>query len=688
MASLDYRLKPVFSIKECMTCGALYTRNCGCLKGSLEDKILVPVPDSSQQPPQNCATCGDPVDGLNCQSCAFVRKCLNEGWYTIHDENEILNTPESSNHNTNVVSAPQEPFVLNQDPGENSSQSPLQINHNCCYKCGDSLDGIFCQQCTCKSCGNGAHIGYNCSQKVLIISNPEQCNQTINELPHTLPSVHPTCNYEDENSFTYDSKLNSFNNSPNVLTHPPQLQFETYLCELCGNNTHYGYDCPPQFPLVYEQEPHYYEQNSCYYPNSFGFDQYQPPQFPVNNPPQETSREILQAQKDLIEAIQAFLKEYDHIPPNEKCRALLLAEERFLKIKQAMEEEQNQPGVMQELLLKLMDDLQILKGKARDNFLKDVCTFLRKFSSIPFGVTPKVILIAWESFSEIKDTLMDKQYRQEDIQELMSKLLEDVQNISKVFSEYINCPSWNRPLFYFDDYYDKYTVIWRRPKAITPDEPSEEPEYSLIMEDEHLDTISATESDKVINRDIPITSPKIDFLSEEFAGELAPILPDIHEADFDEEEDICDDDTSSEDDDFEDIEYVDATPPNSELVSLEEVEDIILRDKLSNVYLLISKIETLNDNPTLSSFSNSDNSLTDHTEEMRSGSTTTHANNSLLDSDNPNDPLLELPEFESFHFDLDPSFSRPPLEPPDVEISLIIETNAPVINDVDELNKE
>ncbi|GJX54767.1 hypothetical protein Tco_0283136 [Tanacetum coccineum] len=249
------------------------------------------------------------------------------------------------------------------------------------------------------SCGNGAHIGYNCPPKVPIISNPEQCNQTINELPQTLPSVHPTCNYEDENSFTYDSKPNSFNDSPSVLTHPPQLQFETYLCELCGNNAHYGYDCPPQFPLVYEQEPcynqnfndnyfpqnsqsssqqylccencggphetfqcqpmneDYYEQNSCYDPNSFGFDQYQPPQFPVNYPPQETSREILQAQEDLMEAIQAFLKEYDHIPPNKKCMALLLADERFLKIKQVMREEHNQPEVMQELLLKLMDDL-------------------------------------------------------------------------------------------------------------------------------------------------------------------------------------------------------------------------------------------------------------------------------------------------------------------------------------------
>ncbi|GJV13834.1 hypothetical protein Tco_1355375 [Tanacetum coccineum] len=99
-----------------------------------------------------------------------------------------------------------------------------------------------------------------------------------------------------------------------------------------------------------------------YNSNLSGFDQYQASQFPVNYPSQETNKEILQAQKDLMEAIQAFLKEYDHIPPNEKCMALLLAEERFLKIKQTMEEEQNQPKVMQELLFKLMNDLKILKG--------------------------------------------------------------------------------------------------------------------------------------------------------------------------------------------------------------------------------------------------------------------------------------------------------------------------------------
>ncbi|GJR06413.1 hypothetical protein Tco_0529397 [Tanacetum coccineum] len=41
--------------------------------------------------------------------------------------------------------------------------------------------------------------------------------------------------------------------------------------------------------------------------------------------------EMLQAREDLMEAIQAFLKKYDHISPKEKCMALALAEKRFLK---------------------------------------------------------------------------------------------------------------------------------------------------------------------------------------------------------------------------------------------------------------------------------------------------------------------------------------------------------------------
>ncbi|GKA35461.1 hypothetical protein Tco_0721952 [Tanacetum coccineum] len=68
--------------------------------------------------------------------------------------------------------------------------------------------------------------------------------------------------------------------------------------------------------------------------------------------------ELLQARENLIETIQAFLKEYDRIPPDEKCMALLLAEERFLKIKQAVEEEQNQPEIVRSHLLNLSEDIE------------------------------------------------------------------------------------------------------------------------------------------------------------------------------------------------------------------------------------------------------------------------------------------------------------------------------------------
>ncbi|GKC83600.1 hypothetical protein Tco_1139317 [Tanacetum coccineum] len=57
---------------------------------------------------------------------------------------DLLNTSESSNDNINIVSAPREPFVFNQDPDKNSSRSPPHIDHHCCYECGDSVDDIVC----------------------------------------------------------------------------------------------------------------------------------------------------------------------------------------------------------------------------------------------------------------------------------------------------------------------------------------------------------------------------------------------------------------------------------------------------------------------------------------------------------------------------------------------------------------
>ncbi|GJV39699.1 hypothetical protein Tco_1418139 [Tanacetum coccineum] len=279
-----------------------------------------------------------------------------------------------------------------------------------------------------------------------------------------------------------------------------------------------------------------------YNSNSSGFDQFQPPQFPViHQPPQEASAEILQARENLMNSIQ---------------------------------------------------------------------TFLNKFNRISFRETPKVLLLAWEMFFEIKQACREKYHQPTDVQELLHKLLKDLQLISEELADYINTPNWNRHAFYDDDDDEEYT------NANTPDLSTEEPDNSL-------------------NTSI-VYSPKIDSFLEEFTGKLAPtspIPPGIHEAD--------------DDDSFKDIDYVKASPPDSELVSLEEVEDDILRDKLSNIYLLIAKIESLNDNPTPSFLSFSNNSLPEfetfshHTEETRSGSTTTHADNSL-------------PEYDSIHFEIEP----------------------------------
>nr|GEW11610.1 hypothetical protein [Tanacetum cinerariifolium] len=145
---------------ECSSCGDLCTTDYCCSDGSLRDKIICDLnktPDFFQEPPQNCPKCGNPVDGHYCQGCALLRKKLKEDLFTYCIENGILqdflDASEPSNGNTNVANALQEPFIVKQDPGKNSSQSPPHINHHCCYRCGDSLEDIFCHQCTCESYG-------------------------------------------------------------------------------------------------------------------------------------------------------------------------------------------------------------------------------------------------------------------------------------------------------------------------------------------------------------------------------------------------------------------------------------------------------------------------------------------------------------------------------------------------------
>ncbi|GJT20862.1 hypothetical protein Tco_0890799 [Tanacetum coccineum] len=297
-----------------------------------------------------------------------------------------------------------------------------------CVFCGSLSDEYGCPCSTCKLCGNDAHYGYYCPSQVPFVYNQDPCfNQNLDNFPQTS------------------------------LSFPQQ-----YLCcEDCGG-PHATFECQPM-------------NQSFYNSNSSGFDQIQPPQYSVvHQSPQETDMEMNQAREDLMEAIQAFLKKYNHIPPKEKCMALALAEERFLKVKQAFEEEQNQLEIIQELLLQLIHDLQRLAK-----------------------IQPK----------QAEEKGINKQVQKKQEEKSIAELLAEEQ-AATINSLYQN-PDLLQIFIYQDDDnddddYDEESILSMNtdmfetpsPDAITTSTLIEEPKDSLIIEDEDINTILEKESDE------------------------------------------------------------------------------------------------------------------------------------------------------------------------------------------------
>nr|GFA89277.1 hypothetical protein [Tanacetum cinerariifolium] len=194
--------------------------------------------------------------------------------------------------------------------------------------------------------------------------------------------------------------------------------------------------------------------------------------------------------------------------------------------------------------------------------------------------------------------------------------------------------------------------------TITPVLSTEETDNSLSMGDEHLDIIPTTESDEVIKSSVE----DLVSIPSEFEG-IPDTMCDVHlvsnptplEAKdhvkivINSNDDIC----SSDDDSLykENIEYVEASPYDSELVAeivipkvgvidddiLLTIKDDILREKLLNVNLLIATIEALNDNLTPSS-------------DCKTKSPSTSLNSFLEETNTFHN---SLPEFEKFYFDLE-----------------------------------
>nr|GEX39481.1 retrovirus-related Pol polyprotein from transposon TNT 1-94 [Tanacetum cinerariifolium] len=185
--------------------------------------------------------------------------------------------------------------------------------------------------------------------------------------------------------------------------------------------------------------------------------------------------------------------------------------------------------------------------------------------------------------------------------------------------------------------------------AIAPILSNKEPEHSLSMGYEHLSITPETESDEVTesNAENPLPIPSECEVTLKDKKECDVPICDNHSDTFSDSK--IDDDISVYDDDFEDIEYVEASLSNPDIVSVEEenvvhqaendvyqeekidledisqIQDVVLREKqLSITHNFSPKFET----------------FCDHSKETRSGNTT-HADNSL-------------PEYDSFCFEIEP----------------------------------
>nr|GEU87900.1 hypothetical protein [Tanacetum cinerariifolium] len=287
----------------------------------------------------------------------------------------------------------------------------------------------------------------------------------------------------------------------------------------------------------------------------------------------------------------------------------------------------------------------------------------------------------WERFSEIKHAFTDNQYQPEEIQELMCKILEDVRNTNEELSEFTNSSSWDRPMIDDDQ---EHSIQFRlylenSSKAIAPVLPIEEPEYSLSMGNEHVDTILETESDELIKSSVEnlvlipskyeVTSDNESECDVPVNNESSPIFVTFSNPLFD-----CNDDFTSSDD---------------ELLSNEDKN--LMRK-------LLIRLSSLSPSPILVEDCDS------HMEEIDLFLATDDLmppgiENEDYDSERDiyfleelfsNDPIL-LPKNEPFNFDhYEPSFPRPPLEPPDVEVFFDFELDSgelilAVMNNIDEL---
>ncbi|GJX36151.1 hypothetical protein Tco_0247708 [Tanacetum coccineum] len=130
------------------------------------------------------------------------------------------------------------------------------------------------------------------------------------------------------NEFVHDPDPFPYDNTSDFYDQPPQPQYESYLYELCGNDSHFGYDCPSRgsayvkvimkFSRSKPMNQNYFEPNPIYNSSYSGFDQ--PLQYVINHQEDLNQQRISdvyngwdkidELQNELFQMIQSFCKNF------------------------------------------------------------------------------------------------------------------------------------------------------------------------------------------------------------------------------------------------------------------------------------------------------------------------------------------------------------------------------------------
>nr|GEZ71376.1 hypothetical protein [Tanacetum cinerariifolium] len=347
----------------------------------------------------------------------------------------------------------------------------------------------------CQICESNSHYGYECSQRVPFVYEPELCytqNFSDNDYSHDLPSVNPLINHRC--CYKCGNSLNDF------FCHQ-------CTCEFCRNGAHVGYNCPAQVPS-FQTLPSFPQQDTCGEDcgGLLEIDHCQPPQYTVNHPIFNVYNDILNSQTKLMEQVTSMCEMFGQLIQR-KHEEEQAANARYWKIPACCDDDDDYNSAI--IPNEPIDSLSMgdehpntISATESDEFIKSCVKNLVPNPSESEGENGCDVPACFTTFSNV---LFDADYEFDSV------------NDQSLFYEEFSEKIFSNPLF-------EEEII-----------PMKIDQYHFNAESDLIESL--------LNHDSSIipSSSKIDSLLDEFADKLTllkSIPPGIDETDCDPKEDI------------------------------------------------------------------------------------------------------------------------------------------------------